>query len=84
MNEKKTGRPEGRKIVHGTNTGYVYGCRCEECKKAHALKNYEANKQYALTHKRKPKPPTDRKIRKKANSIPVSYSFIGKRPNGSR
>jgi hypothetical protein len=34
------------KVTHGTNTMYVYGCRCLKCKVAHSVKNkvYYQNK----------------------------------------
>lgn len=39
--------------IHGTNTSYNYGCRCEECKKAHAEYNYESNKKYVRKYRAK-------------------------------
>lgn len=83
---KARGRPTGRIIVHGTNSGYSYKCRYELCKKAHAEANIERNrlnsKKYTVgAGTRKPRKPTESSILKKSAKMPVlpEYRFIRNR-----
>lgn len=78
--EMKRGRPKGRNIVHGTNSGYTYGCRCEICKKAHADYNRPRVKAAAGKY-HKQKPPTEKTILMRSVKTPPVYTFIGKRKN---
>lgn len=89
----RIGRPKGRNIVHGTNSGYNYGCKCEACKKAHADRNRESNRvnAYKYAEKRKEyqaknrgKNPSERKILKKSIESEPVYRFVGARARGRR
>lgn len=68
----------GNKITHpikkhGIPTSYTYGCRCEDCKKAHADYNYETNKKYV-----KPKEKSDIAILEESIKSEPIIKFYGK------